>query len=379
VFRSGPGYLSVNGGTVEVPHPWSASECTDIIKDFGGVHPLEIFHDVWDQVGTITTTDPSTFAQLKNYPFENQAIFPGHNIDPVVPSDTEVITKTMARTNPSRPEVSIPQFLAELRDIPAMLHLKGRKTIDGLPGSSAVEQNFGWNPLIDDLKKMSAFTAHVANRRAELYNLHASKGLSRGMTAFSETVKNNEPPTTFNSAWGHPVGGFVSYTGFVKKWGSVHWIPSLPSQRGAFGALPENENIKLTVEQTSRLNSYTQDARFLVHGWDSSAAAIASTLWELIPWSWLADYFFNVGDYLAANRNGANAVAELGCVMTHHRTVAQQVVTSSWPWFTTVAGRHRIDQKYRVLATAGITATVPFISIGQLVTMSSLAQSLAKG
>jgi hypothetical protein len=357
----------------------SASDCTDIVGDPDFPHPLDIFHDVYDQVGVINTTDPSTFAQLKNYPFENQAFYGGHNVDPVVPNDTETITKTMARTNPSRPEVSVPQFLAELRDIPGMLHIKGRKTIEGLPGSSAIEQNFGWNPLIDDLKKMANFTAHVANRRAELYNLHSSKGLSRGLTVFSETVKNSEPPTTFNSAWGHPVGGYVTYTGFTRKWGSVHWIPSLPEQRGAFGALPENENIKLTFEQKARLESFTQDARFLVHGWDLSGAAIASTIWELIPWSWLSDYFFNVGDYLAANRNGANVIAEMACVMHHHRTVAQQVVTSSFPWFSTTAGKHRIDQKVRRLATAGITAVVPFLSIGQLVTMSSLAQSLSRG
>jgi hypothetical protein len=199
------------------------------------------------------------------------------------------------------------------------------------------------------------------------------------LTVFSETVKNSEPPTTFNSAWGHPVGGYVTYTGFTRKWGSVHWIPSLPEQRGAFGALPENENIKLTFEQKARLESFTQDARFLVHGWDLSGAAIASTIWELIPWSWLSDYFFNVGDYLAANRNGANVIAEMACVMHHHRTVAQQVVTSSFPWFSTTAGKHRIDQKVRRLATAGITAVVPFLSIGQLVTMSSLAQSLSRG
>lgn len=340
---------------------------------------MDIYREVYEPAGSITTIDSSKPYQLKNYPFENQAFWPFHNIDPVVPNDTATITETMAKTNPSRPEVSLPQFIAELRDIPGMLHIKGRKTIEGLPGSSAIAQNFGWNPLIDDLKKMGQFAAHVANRRAELYNLHSSKGLSRGMTVFSTTVKNNEPPATFNSAWDHPVTGFVSYTGSVKKWGSVHWIPDRPEHRGSFSPLSEDENVKLTASQTRELESYGQQARLLVHGWDSSLAALASSAWEVLPWSWLADYFANIGDFLAANRNGANAIAQMACVMEHHKTVAQQNILWHPPWLRAVAGTRRLENKSRRLATAGVTISMPFLSIGQLVTMSSLAQSLAKG
>lgn len=359
VFRSGPGSLTVNGGTVSVDHPWSARECTDIVGEPDLPHPLEIFRDEYTRVGTITTVDPSAFAQLKDYPFENQGIFPGHNIDPLLPSDTAVITETMAKTNPSRPEVSIPQFIAELRDIPGMLHLKGRKTIEGIPRSSAIEYNFGWSPLIQDLLKMADFTSHVDKRLKELKGLHSNKGLSRGFTSFSTTVKNREPDTTFNSAWSHGLGGHIAYEGTVKKWGSVHWIPEVPFE-GTDGDL-------------------ARQARLLVHGWDISPGAIASTLWELIPWSWFADYFGNVGDYLASQRNGANAIASMGCVMEHHRTVATQVLYPHAPHFVATAGSHLLDQKYRVLVTAGLSATVPFLSIGQLVTMSSLAQSLSRG
>lgn len=376
------GQLFANGVLSDHIHPLSAHECTDIIGDYGQPHPLSVYHDAFDRVGTLTTRPGiDAFATHTNWAFENQAFYGGHNIDPVLPSDTAVITETMAKTNPSRPEVSLPQFIGELRDIPAMLHLKGLRLGETNPGkrygyrnyetfeisrgrvrrrgdidNSAIEQNFGWLPLIQDLLAMADFTAHVDRRLVELEALHSKKGLSRGHTSFSTQVWNREPDTYFNSSWGAIVIGFVTYTGSVRKWGSVNWIPEVPFN----GTKGELKSL----------------ARHLVHGWDRSPGALASTMWELIPWSWFIDYFGNIGDYLAANRNGANALASMGCVMKHQKTVAQQVITGASSHIITSAGRHTIDQKSRVLATAGLSSTVPFLSIRQLVTMSSLAQSL---
>jgi len=355
----GLGYLTVNGGTSTQYHPWSAQDCTDIVGEPDLPHPLDIFHDEYQQVGVINTKNPHDFAVMVNYPFDNQGFYGGHSVDPSVPNDTATITDVMAKTNPSRPEVSLPQFIAELRDIPAMLHLKGKKTIEGLPRSSAIEYNFGWSPLIQDLLKMADFTGQVDRRLQELEGLHSNNGLSRSRTVFRETVLSREPNTAFQTAWSHSVGGFVTYRNDTRKWGSVNWIPTVPFK----GTRGELQSL----------------ARLMVHGWDASPGALASTLWELIPWSWFSDYFFNVGDYLAANRNGVGAVAQMACVMHHKRTVATQVLTSVSNNCIATAGTHVIDQKSRVLATAGITATMPFLSIGQLVTMSSLASSLKGG
>jgi hypothetical protein len=352
----GEGTLTVNGSTTTKYHPWSAQECTDIVGEPDLPHPLDIFRDEFTKVGLINTTDPSSFAQMVNYPFDNQGIFGGHSTNPAVPNDTATITEVMAKTNPSRPDVSIPQLIGEMKDIPSMLHAKGRKTIEGLPRSSSVEFNFGWQPLIDDLLKMANFTAQVDLRLDELTRLHSNNGLSRNRTVFRTTTLSQEAPTAFQTAWGHSVGGFVAYRNDTRKWGSVNWITPVPFN-GTRGQLASK-------------------ARLLVHGWDASPAAIASTLWELLPWSWFIDYFANIGDYLNANRNGAGAVASMGCVMHHRRTVATQVLTSVSSNCVASAGVHVLDQKSRVLVASGITATMPFLSARQLVTLSSLAQSL---
>jgi hypothetical protein len=322
-------------------------------------HPLDIFHDMYTQVGVINTTDPSSFAKMVNYPFDNQGFYGGHSVAPTVPNDTATITEVLAKTNPSRPEVSIPQLLGELRDIPSMLRAKGRAHGSGSSSSSAVGFNFGWAPFIQDLLKMANFTAQVDARLQELRGLHSNNGLSRSRTVFRQTVLSREPNTAFQTAWSHSVGGFVTYRNDTRKWGSVNWIPEVPF-KGTDGELASL-------------------ARRIVHGWELTPAGALSTIWELLPWSWFIDYFFNVGDFLDANRNGVGAVAQMACVMHHRRTVATQVLTSVSANCKATAGTHVIDQKSRVLATAGITATMPLLSAGQLVTLSSLAQSLGRG
>jgi hypothetical protein len=312
------------------------------------------------KVGTISSKVAGGSFFHSGRPFDNNGfLLSTHASSPVVPNDIATLTQVQAETNPSKPDVSVPQLLGELKDIPSMLRLKGRRQLDSYHSSSAVGFNFGWAPLIQDLLKMADFSAHVDRKIAELERLHSGRGLSRSRTVFSETILTQGSSTTFQSAWGVSASGFVTRRYSHAKWGSVNWIPSVPF-KGTAGEL-------------------AQQARYLVHGWDASPYAILSTAWELMPWSWFIDYFANIGDYLSANRNGAGAIATMGCSMEHRRTDQQQVVTAVSSNATATGGRYVYETKSRVLTAAGITTTVPFLSIGQLVTMSSLAQSLRRG
>jgi hypothetical protein len=264
----------------------------------------------------------------------------------------------MARTNPSRPEVSIPQLLVELRDIPGMLHLKGVTHSQKKSSSSAAEYNFGWGALIQDLLKLADFTGQVDRRLAELEALHSKRGLRRRYTVFNETYRGSSP-TTFQSAYSVSIGGSVDWVTQWRRWGSVQWIPSVPF-KGTQGDLK-------------------QLARQIVHGWDFSAQGMTASLWNLLPWSWFSDYFFNLGDYLDSQRNGVGAIAQIGCVMTYAGTHYSQRVTVSSPANVRASpGYYVYEQKLRALGTAGLSATVPFLSGGQLVTLSSIAQSLGQ-
>jgi hypothetical protein len=344
-------------------HPSSSSRCIDFVDTERNPHPLQIISRRWHQTGAYSgVAGGRTFV---NIPFTNQGVS-DYRATIAKPSDVAVITEVQHRTNPSLPEVLVPNFLYELRDIPGMLHLKGlahsstetRITRRNKSSDSAVAYNFGWAPLISDLLKLATFTYQVDERLQELEALHSS-GLRRKRTVFDTTVFGTQASVAFNTSFGVTIGGSVAWKQRERKWGSVRWIPNAP--------------FKGTKGDLATL------ARRIVHGWDFTPGAIASTLWESLPWSWFADYFGNVGDYLSSQRNIANASAEFGCVMLETSVVQTQKITSvNLPTITTRAGHFEFGEKYRFLSSAGLSSTLPFLSARQLVTLSSIANSLRK-
>jgi hypothetical protein len=68
--------------------------------------------------------------------------------------------------------------------------------------------------------------------------------------------------------------------------------------------------------------------------------------------------------------------------MEHSRTEQHQIVdvAVTYPGFVNASpGSFVYETKSRVLATAGLSTTVPFLSARQLVTLSSIAISLGQG
>lgn len=339
-------------------------QCIDsIVKSYGAIYPLAIEHRQWSSVGSFTTVNYPAYKQyvFVNAPFSNNNVTAALRVLPSFPSATAAITQTQADTNPSRPEVSLPIALGELKDLPSMLRRKGVDHRQGRSSSSATEYNFGWGPLLDDARKLFDFTGHVDKRLKELESLHES-GLRRKRTTFNMSFAGQTASTSFQTAYSHSIGGYTTWVQRSKQWGSVKWIPSVPF--------------------TGTNGDLAQQARLLIHGWDGSSGSIASTIWNLLPWSWAIDYFLNLGDYLDSQRNGAGAIAQLGCVMQHSRVEQQQVITSAATFPGAVVakpGRYVFETKSRVLATAGLSTVVPFLSGRQLVTLSSIAQSLGRG
>jgi hypothetical protein len=61
----------------------------------------------------------------------------------------------------------------------------------------------------------------------------------------------------------------------------------------------------------------------LVYGLDISFAS----LWEAMPWTWLIDWFSNVGDIINANRNTMPVSHEDSCLMY---TTTTRIVNVEW-------------------------------------------------
>lgn len=366
-YTSGSRKRLTDGQVLVSNYPRGFSQCNDFVGDPFNDHLLDITHKRTLQVGTLTGN--TGVYEWFQYPYTNQPEAAGHyNILPNAPSSTAAATQVIADTNPSRPEVSMPNFLAELREIPRALHLEGLKKIQrekqnprrrrraGQQSNSAVESNFGWDLLISDLIGLTHFADQVDKRVKEVNALYAKGGLKRKRVVWSQVQQGSENATfhTLNTG----ISGQVLWRTYGRKWVTVRWKPdsvSIPSS-------------------SERL----QAIRLAIHGWDFSLGGLSSTVWNALPWSWLIDYFGNVGDILAANRNALGCHVDSCCVMTLVETTGKHVITSSSSSVIVVPNSSEYTTKKREFGAVGFSATMPFLGAKQLATLSSIAFNMSQ-
>ncbi|DAD51666.1 TPA_asm: maturation protein, partial [ssRNA phage Zoerhiza.1_31] len=261
------------------------------------------------------------------------------------------------RARPGNPVASLGQFLVELRDLPAipfkrLLFKKGDKAQvvkslfkgQGIPrgvpiqevprlllrqlmdfrslGSEYLNVVFGWKPFVSDVRKMYNLWYDIDKRMAQIIRENG-KNIRRKAKISEDRTVSQDPPTlgvgaylnvagappnsfgSYNYGTGVCVGGCgrslytVTRTSHEKVWfsGSFHYyIPDVSSslwdkraRLALFGALPTPE-----------------------------------LLWEVLPWSWLIDWFSNIGDVIS--NASQNAVDNLTC---RYSFVMKQVVTET--------------------------------------------------
>jgi len=324
--------------------------------------PYPMFAERFTLQPGLVSGAPTVFPVYKmvNYPWDNQGVEASHCLDsalPPQPSVASAVTDVVARTNPSRPEVSVPNFLFELKDIPEMLHLKGTSHSRKHVSNSAVEQNFGWDLLFQDLRRLTDFTSQVDKRVVELKALYRKGGMKRRRTVYSGSHLDTDLTPTFQSFNCSVSGGRSRHTTCI-AWVTVRWKPDYPD-------MPSAQDL-------------VNKARLVVHGWDFSSSGLASVIWEAVPWSWFADYFGNLGTYLNATRNAVGAHPVDACYMKKTTSRWNTWVTSVSPGFTTRPASGVFETKSRVLSSASLTASMPFLSTRQLVTLSSIATNLSR-
>lgn len=185
--------------------------------------------------------------------------------------------KALASINPFSPQVDLPLFLFELREFPRMLRdlgnvLRGRVKPADVPGGYLAYQ-FGWRPLVSDLSSLLDFAGSINKAGKALQNAANGGRVSHSLGSKSSSV----PLSTYD---------YAVYTGTyklsqvrttkVKAWctARVHLTDSLPP----------------TLDERQML--YLRTA----FGLNFRPAMI----WDAIPWTWLIDYFTNIGDLMEA-------------------------------------------------------------------------------
>lgn len=287
-----------------------------------------------------------------------------------------------ARTNPNKPLMDLPVFLAELRDLPGMLKDaskwrvslqetarlvqragegiinrnsgRGRGVIGsaiGLSksaGSANLQYQFGWKPLVSDLAKLLGLMEAYNRRLKELTKLMTTGRLTRRITIDEASTVGIYPEGWHSYAFN--LGGRIVITTQARRWAVTHW-----KSTGDYP--PNSEPSQVDVWRT-------------LLGLDITPGQ----LWAVLPWSWLVDYFGNIGDYLDAHRNTIPVSFDGGSIMTKTTTTAQRFITYSSDWISGGSGSYVRETKERSPITLSpLPSGLPFLGAHQVGILGSLS------
>lgn len=297
-----------------------------------------------------------------------------HNAIGGSPTLEAATARIVSLTNPSRPLVDLPIFLTELREVPALL-LQRSRDIGADIARGRLSAEFGWKPLIRDLIGFVEFKQAFAQRVREINALRKS-GLRRKRIIFNGSSTPRTVEYSGFSPLSNDRGLVVNATTFEvtteKVTGFVKWFPDMeiPRHLGLQNDLAEQKAIFALLG----LNPYVIDA---------------STIWNLLPYSWLADWCTNWGDYFAAHRNIVGAHPENILIMRHYLTEQMCSLKAGGSddekiWFSQCAPsqldvmRYR-ETKRRQPGSLQLSAHMPFLSERKVMILADLVRSQLPG
>lgn len=271
----------------------------------------------------------------------------------------------VAGTNPSRPVLTIPTLLQNIKELPSMIRELGKtlqrpRDLASLRGiaNTHLGIRFGWLPLLDDLVKIIGLQQHILKRTEEIYRLYYQQEGLRRRLSFGQ----NRTVTTTNNFWSltsNCLGSTtITTTETRRQWGSIKWKPT---------SLPPFQSSDVDFHKL---------AHRIVAG--ITPEALAKGVWDVIPWTWLIGWFSNVGKYLWANSYTIPAVHSNGCYMSSTDRLIEvgpttYQLTPQWSRHKDPAGYAYFTRKTRVIGGAASgSAFVPYIDTGRLSVLGSL-------
>jgi len=296
-------------------------DCTDIVGNVTGVNPFtkrtRITHYPLLN-GQLYTSDGILAHEFVGFPIGDKPIpfDPTAHWGGVTALDLNNLAwAILAGTNPNVPHVSVPTVIGELKDLPSLIKVRG----DGFLKKVAqghLSWRWGLKPMLSDLRKLCNFARAFDQRLMELYSLRDGRVMRRRCHLDNSTVRTvNETNHWFHSGYGVLLQGPFQRWYTKKSWGTAQWKLNPNSQ------LPQLGYDKLK-NLANRLN----------YGFTSHEALAAA--WELAPWSWLVDWFSNIGDVIAATNNSVELNWQKICYMRHMTQVTDAKVNRaiSTPW-----------------------------------------------
>lgn len=224
---------------------------------------------------------------------------------------------------------------------------------------------YGIAPMISDIAGMMNFESHVQRRADELERLYSKGGLKRRVKLLNTVAKSAKSFVAVQSQVDTVYARMQDVT-TLEQWATVRWLPtSRPAQafsKSDYAA--QAKGLVLGLRRTATGFSARNDA------WSD-----LSDIWNLMPWSWMVDWFGNVGDYIDSNRNTVPAQSSRINVMTKTKTVRTYTRWSgSSTWHTGGDASFSRESKSRTQASGStVAASLPFLSGSQLSILGALS------
>lgn len=254
---------------------------------------------------------------------------------------TTLGTEAIARTIPTVPEFSLANFLGELKNdgLPSLigsvaLRARSLPQLIKAGGHEYLNVEFGWKPLLSDIKNL----CHSVMRSRELIQKYEERSGRMIGRRYDFPQVRSTSMTELGSAPPDPVMNSYLYSGSF--YGRKVRVDTSVSDFWFEGRY--RYDLPLVSDSRSKILLYAAEAEKLL-----GIQVTPEVLWNLAPWSWLSDWFFNVGSIMTniSALGKDNCVLNRGYIMGH--TISESVYTNSGVNFVQFGPTGTISQTFR--------------------------------
>lgn len=283
----------------------SYKNCQDVIDGTRNDHPLTILSVERRKAGRLNGT---LFGNPAYDDWIPEGAYASDHLNLGIPHLSTMGATALARTNPNRPVVSLPLAIGELKDLPGLLkyvwkdlirNKQVKKNFHNQVGNAYLAGIYGIAPMLSDALKLSDFTGHVDRRAKELKRLYSNGGLKR-RAVLSTDSKDDSGYVYLDTITGNVIWGWRKQKTVAQTWATVRWLPTSQPPTGSSDEKYRKmaRGLVLGLSSSFSRNSLRNGTAARNDFWSD-----ASDAWNLMPWSWMVDWFANTGDFLDAHRN----------------------------------------------------------------------------
>lgn len=248
------------------------------------------------------------------------------------------------RARPGNPTAGLSNFMLELRSLPTLpLRLFNRLRSFRALGSEYLNVVFGWLPFVKDVQDMYE-TYRKIDRQLAWIVRNNGKGVHRRRMIKDEKNTTSVVTNSTNSFAGWL--GVMPPLPFSGHMGTQTTTSRMVSEKVWFVG-----KFRYYIPDIGS-SQWTKRATRALYG----ANITPEVLWNALPWSWLIDWFGNIGDVMSNMSSNAveNLTADYAFVMRETQDI--ETITSTTSWRTMGP-----DRNYDI---KGGTATASRVNLG---------------